>query len=97
MRVIRAVDVQELASKKDQPVLRKDKNKFEPHLDFVTPAALAAAFQRSEIFGSTRRELDAPHDREASHPGSLMKAQFGVPGWDALKALWWRERCAHPH
>ena len=23
-----------------------------------------------------------------------MRAQYGVPGWDAVKAIWWRERCA---
>ena len=86
--------MQELASKKDQPALRTDRDAFEPHLDFVSPAALDAAFKRSDIFAKTRQELDAPYDREESHPGSLMKARYGVPGWDALKALWWRDRCA---
>ena len=30
--------------------------------------------------------------QERSHPAALMKARYGVPGWDALKALYWRER-----
>ena len=85
--------LQELASSKDQPALRTNKDAFEPHIDVVPPAALAAAFERSDIFQKTRGELDEPYDREASHSGSLMKAKYGVPGWDMVKALWWRERC----
>jgi hypothetical protein len=30
--------------------------------------------------------------QEECHPAALMKARYGVAGWDALKALWWRER-----
>ena len=42
----------------------------------------------------TQAELDEPFDRSRSHPGALMRATYGVPGWDAVKAIWWRERCA---
>jgi hypothetical protein len=84
---------QELASAKDQPALRAHRDKFEPHLDVVPPAALAAAFARSVVFAETRARLDAPYEKTRSHPASLAMARYGIPGWDAVKALWWRERC----
>ena len=59
----------------------------------MPPAALAAAFHRSEVFRKTRARLDAPFEKGDSHAASLAKARYGIPGWDAVKALWWRERC----
>ena len=84
--------MQELVSKKDQATLRTDPNKFEPQLDFVPAPALAAAFERSGVYKDTRARLDTPFDKSKSHPGALMKSKFGVAGWDAVKALMWRER-----
>ena len=79
-------------SKKDQPALRADRSKFEPQVDFVPAAAFAAAFQRSTLFGETKAILDKPFDKTHSHPASLMKSMYGIPGWDHVKALMWREK-----
>ena len=84
--------MQELVSKKDQGVLRTDRAKFEPHLDFVPAPAFAAAFERSAVFRETRAVLDAPFDKSKAHPAALCTSQYGVPGYEALKALFWRER-----
>lgn len=84
--------LQELVSKKDQPTLRVDPEKFESHLDFVHAAAFSAAFKRSEIFRGTRALLDKPFDKREGHPAALMTSTYGVTGWDAVKALVWRER-----
>lgn len=79
-------------SKKDQPALRTDRDAFEPQLDYVPAAALAAAFKRSPLFAETRAILDKPFDRERSHPAALLKSKFGTRGWVAVKALLWREK-----
>jgi hypothetical protein len=84
--------VQELVSKKDQPLLRHTPTKFEPHLGFVPAAAFAAAFKRSNMFAWTRSRLDKPFIKSYSHPAALMKSQYGVPGYDHVKALMWREQ-----
>lgn len=88
----RATLVQELVSKKDQPALRADRSKFEPQADFVPAAAFAAAFKRSSVYSDTRAILDKPFNKARSHPAALLKSQYGVPGWDHLKALTWREK-----
>lgn len=79
-------------SKKDQPLLREDRAKFEPQLDHVPAAAFAAAFKSSELFAQTRALLDTPFDKSKSHPAALMKSKYGVPGRESLVALFWRER-----
>jgi hypothetical protein len=83
---------QELVSQKDQPVLRSAPDMFEPHLDYVPATALAAAFKRSEIHAAARATLDAPFDKSRSHPAALLRSKYGVAGWDAVKALMWREQ-----
>lgn len=85
-------NLQELVSKKDQPKLRADRSKFEPQVDFVPASAFAAAFKRSTIFADMRAILDKPFDKARSHPAALMKSMYGIPGWDHVKALTWRER-----
>ena len=67
--------LQELASQKDQPALRTNRDAFEPQLDFVPAPALAAAFEQSDVFAHTRRTLDVPFDKTKSHPGALMKSK----------------------
>lgn len=55
--------------------------------------AFSAAMQaRSDVFRATRAKLDAPFDKSQAHPGALMKSEYGVPGWEAVKANMWRER-----
>ena len=88
-----AAPLQELASAKDQPALRAHPDRFEPQLDIVPPVALAAAFRRSAVFRQTRARLDATFEKGDSHAASLAKSRYGIPGWDAVKALWWREWC----
>lgn len=68
--------MQEVVSKKDQPRLRVSPEKFEPQLDFVPAAALAAAFQQSETFARTRELLDTPFDKRSSHPAALLKSKY---------------------
>lgn len=84
--------LQELVSKKDQPFIRVDRSKFEPQLGFVPAAAFAAKFKSSDMFNQTRMILDKPFEKARGHPAALMKSKFGVPGWESLKALFWRER-----
>jgi hypothetical protein len=84
--------LQELVSRKDQAQLRVDAAKFEPQLEFVHAAAFAAAFKRSETFQHTRAILDHAFEPEGGHPASLMRSRFGVPAWEHINALFWRER-----
>lgn len=83
--------MQEVVSKKDQPLLRLHVDRFEPQLEFVHPAALATAFTQSRML---RRTLDlqaTPFDKSTSHPAALLKSMYGVPKREHLKALLWRE------
>ena len=84
--------VQELVSKKDQAPLRMDRGRFEPQLDFVPAPAFAAAFEKSSVFRETRAVLDTPFDKSKAHPAALCKSKYGVPGYEAVKALFWREK-----
>jgi hypothetical protein len=79
-------------SRKDQPLLRTAPAKFEPQLDFVPASALATAFKRSPTHAAATARLAEPLDAERGHPAALLRAKYGVAGWDALKALTWRER-----
>lgn len=79
-------------SKKDQPALRADRSKFEPQVDFVPASAFAAGFRRSSIFAETRARLDQPFNKANSHPAALLTSMYGIPGWEHVKALMWREK-----
>jgi hypothetical protein len=66
--------------------------KFEPQLDFVPASALATAFKRSPTHAAATARLAEALDAERGHPAALLRAKYGVAGWDALKALTWREQ-----
>jgi hypothetical protein len=87
-----AASVQELVSKKDQQPIRTNSRAFEPHLNFVPAPAFSAAFEHSDVFRKMRVTLDRPFDKAKAHPASLMKSEYGIPGWESVKALFWRER-----
>jgi hypothetical protein len=86
--------MQKLVSERDQCPLRTQRCKLAPERNYVPPKLLAEAYEQSNARQDVRKALDAPFD-SAHGKHALLTAAYGVSRWQALKSLFWRERCAH--
>ena len=85
--------MQKLVSERDQGPLCTDRCKLASERDYASPKELAAAYKRSNAHADAlTAQYDSAHSTEA-----LLTAPYGVSRWQALKALFWRERCAPDH
>ena len=86
--------MQEVVSETEQLALHVDGCKVAQRCGgLVPPLALAAAFERSEAATQLRSALEAPLDT-ALGEDALLTARWGASRWQAVQALFWRERCA---